>query len=233
MKLSIAMPAIIAVALGVLSACGPDGGAPVKSSAQAAAEVSARVPGVATQTSANTYENTEIGLTITAPEGWYVADSASMRSVLKRGAEALTQNMSAADRAGAEVSVNRTGTIFSFSSSPPGAPADSSAQLMGLTEDVRLTPGIKRGSDYLFHVRRSMMLSAMQPKIEDGYVTRKIDGQEFDQMSASADVGGRHVMQRYLAAPHAGMVFTIIQTYQDEKGLAELDKVLDGIKLAW
>ena len=233
MKLSIKTSAIIATLAGALTACGPNDGTPTNVPAQAAAEVGAKVPGVAMQTGANTYQNTEIGLTITAPEGWYVADSATMRSVMKRGAEALTSNMSAADKAGAEVSVNRTGTIFSFSNVPPGAPGGSSAQLMGLTEDVRLTPGIRRGSDYLVHVRKSMMTSAMQPKFEDGYVTRKIDGQDFDRMDVSAESGGRHFMQRYLAAPHAGMVFTIIQTYEDEQGLAALDKVLDGIKLDW
>lgn len=233
MKSSVLTFALLVVLAGAAAACSPEGTSANKADLRAERSARADVPGIAKEISPNTYQNATIGLTISAPEGWYVADSELMRKIMKAGAEAAASNMSAVEKAGTEASVERTGTIFSFSQFPPDSPVDFSAQLMGLTEDVSMMPGIKRGSDYLFHVRRSMMQSTLRPTIADGYVTRKIGGQDFDRMDASADANGQHVLQRYYAAPHKGLVFTIIQTYRNEQDLAELDKVLDGIVLDW
>jgi hypothetical protein len=44
--------------------------------------------------------------------------------------------------------MKRGGPLFTFSEFPPGAPRDSNAMLMAVSEDVSAGPGIVRGADY-------------------------------------------------------------------------------------
>ena len=152
---------------------------------------------------------------------------------MSAGADLSTSNMEQGTKAAVRSSLQRTASIFTFAAQPPGAPVPYMAAVMGLTEDVGMLPGIKRGSDYFFHARKLMEQSAVPTKIADGYTTRQIGGQEFDRMDVQMGDPSRAVSQRYFAARHGNVIFGIIQSYRTDEELATLDKVLDSIKLDW
>lgn len=204
MRQTLKLAAVIALA-GALTACGP-GGNPL------AAKSGAEKPGAATEIGKDTYQNKQLGLTVTAPEGWYVAPSDVMEKMMSAGTDPTTANMDSRTKAAVQGSVQRTASIFTFA------------------EHV---PGIKRGSDYFFHARQMMAQSAVPTTIAEGYTTRRIGGQEFDRMDVEMGTPGETVSQRYFAARHGDVIFAIIQSYRTQEELAVLDKVLDSIKLDW
>jgi hypothetical protein len=219
--------AIAAAMAGALAACGPTGSAPE------AAKAGADKPGAATEIGDNTYQNKALGLTVTAPEGWYVAPSDVMEKLMTAGTELTTTNMNKTTKAAVQNSMQRTASIFTFTEQPPGAAVEYIAAVMGVTEDISMMPGIQRGSDYFFHARKVFEQSAVPTTIADDYKTRRIGGQEFDRMDVEMGPPGATVKQRYFAARHGGMVFALIQSYRTDEELATLDKVLDSIKLDW
>jgi hypothetical protein len=212
-------------ALAGAAACGPlaptDG-----ASAGGKSDLAAKV-------SPNTYRAEVIGLTVTAPDGWYVADSEVTKKLMDVGKEVSTSGMDARSKAAMSASLARTASIFTFFQHPPGAAVDSNAGVTALTENVAIAPGIKTGQDYFFHARQLMGQSGMPTKVAEGYKARQIGGQRFDRMDVEAETPNGAVLQRYFAARHREVVLVIIQSYKTEAELATLDKVLDSIKLDW
>lgn len=227
MKTTFKLAAMLVLA-GALAACGPDGTSPAET-----AKAGSEKPGAATAIGKDTYQNKMLGLTITAPEGWYVAPSDMMEKMMAAGTDLTTSNMDAVTKAAVQGSVQRTASIFTFAAHEPGSTVDYTAAIMGVTEDISIMPGIKRGSDYFFHARKMMEQSAVPTQIAPDYSTRRIGGQEFDRMDVEMGDPGMTVTQRYFAARHGDLIFAIIQSYRTPEELAVLDKVLDSIKLDW
>lgn len=224
--------AIVAAMAGGLVACGPTGSSPDAAKGEAA-KAGTEKPGAATEIGENTYQNKALGLTVTAPDGWYVAPSDVMEKMMAVGTDLTTSNMNSQTKAAVKNSVQRTASIFTFTEQAPGSAVEYMPAAMGVTEDISMLPGIKRGSDYFFHARRMFAQSAVPTVIADDYATRRIGGQEFDRMDVEMGTPPATVTQRYYAARHGDIVFAIIQSYRTEEELAVLDKVLDSIKLDW
>lgn len=223
-----------ALVLATASGCGPN--VTREAGAEPAAEANAKAGvNVAASEAAgpNTYKVASVGLTVTAPDGWYVADSAVMKKLMDAGTDVMTADMDPMMKAAAGASVQRTATLFTFSRTPPGAPVESGAMVMGITEDISMLPGIKRGSDYFFHARRLMAQTSMQSEIGEEYGERKIGGQDFDRMDVKAFMPNGVVYQRMFATRHDDVIFVIVQAYSNEADLPELDAVLDSVKLDW
>jgi hypothetical protein len=183
--------------------------------------------------SKNTYSIAKYGLTVAAPDGWYVADSELMTKLMDSGTDVATSTMDARTKAAIDGSVARTTTLFTFMEAPPGSPREYIPAVMGVAEQVDMLPGISRGSDYFFHARKIFEQSAVPMAISDTYSERMIDGHSFDRMDLEMGPPGAGVTQRYFAARHGAEVVAIIQSYRTEEELAVLDKVLDSIKLDW
>jgi hypothetical protein len=181
----------------------------------------------------NTYRIAKYGLTVTAPDGWYVADSELMTKLMDAGADVATSTMDARTKAAIDGSVARTTTLFTFMEAPPGSPREYIPAVLGVTERVDMLPGISRGSDYFFHARKILKQSAVPITISDAYSERMIDGHSFDRMDLEMGPPGASVTQRYFAARHGAEVVVVIQSYRTEDELAVLDKVLDSAKLDW
>ena len=214
--------ALLVAALAV-PACSPKaGGAGEKGAATLAAPIDK-----------NTYVNEQFGLTITAPEGWYVMDSAVTKRLMDVGLEMSTSEMDARAKAAVKASADNGSNLFGFMKYAPGKPVESNPGILGVAEDVTVAPGIERGSDYLFHVKTLLGQTGMQANIAEGFQTIKIDGKDFDRMDMEIVSMGRTMFQRYYAARHGNNVVSFIQTYQSPEELAELDKVLQSVKLKW
>lgn len=188
---------------------------------------------VATQVGDNTYRIAVADMTITAPEGWYVADTGMMSKLMDAGKDASTATMDASLKAAVEGAMKRTTSLFSFMEVPPGSPREYIPALIGVSEDVSMLPGVVRGRDYFFHARRVMEQAAVPTVIATDYVERTIGGKSFDRMDVEMGAPGQTVNQRYFAARHGGVVVAFIQSYRTEEELAVLDRALDSIKLDW
>jgi hypothetical protein len=218
--------------LATVSGCGPNASREADAAAPAAAAggMKAEAP---TAVGPNTYTIASQGMTITAPEGWYVADTALMQQLMEVGKDVTTSNMDSGTKAAIDSSLSRAGSLFTFMEVPPGTPREYIPAIMGVSEDVSMMPGLSRGSDYHFHARKLMEQSAVPTTISETYTERMIGGQSFDRMDIKMGIAGQEILQRMYAARHGNHVVAIIQSYKTDEELAKLDQVLDSIKLDW
>jgi hypothetical protein len=220
------------LALAAVPGCGPNAAPEADAAAPAAAAGGVRT--VAPEAvGPNTYSIAAHGMTITAPEGWYVADTALMEKLMAVGKDVTTSNMDSSTKAAIDNSLSRAGSLFTFMEVPPGTPRDYIPAIMGVSEDVSMMPGLSRGSDYHFHARKLMEQSPIPTTIAETYTERMIGGQSFDRMDIRMGPPGKEILQRMYAARHGNQVVAIIQSYKTDEELAALDKVLDSIKLDW
>lgn len=204
--------------LAMTSACGND-------AAEPASEVVAG--------SDNTYRADMFGMTVTAPDGWYVAPSDVMDKMMASGQDIATSRMDETTQAMIDGSVARTVNLFTFTEYPPGAPVESSSAILGIAEDVSIMPGIERGRDYFFHARKLMEQSPIPTEIAEEYGERTIGGHVFDRMDVVMGGPERQVRQNYYAARHGDHIVALIASYGTDEQRAALDEVIDSITLDW
>ena len=235
------MKFITAVAAAIiLSGCGPS---PSSNNSGASGSVAAARPArpaekpdqpLLENTGENTYRVAALGITVDAPAGWYVADSELMGKLMDEGVEISGANLNAGEKAAVDSAMARTVTLFSFLEVPPGSPREYIPAAMGIAEDISMLPGVTRGKDYFFHARKTMEMSAIPIVTSDVFAERMIDGRSFDRMDAQVTApGGLDILQRYYAARRGNNMIIFVQSYRTDEELAQLDAVLDGIKLDW
>jgi hypothetical protein len=217
-KLAFACVALLAVA-------GCDVGGIVKGSGKGSAE-GVKAAGK------NDYFNKAFGLTVTAPEGWFVADNDQTKKLMDSGVDLAAVGNDKL-KAIAQASQGNALNIFAFFAHPPGAPVPTNPSVLGVAEDVSAAPGVTNGKDYFFHVRAMMAQSTMAPTFEDGYKTRTIGGQAFDEMDGHMDLNGISVKQSYFAAKHGNNVVSIVQSWVSDDEHKATNTVIDSIKLDW
>ena len=201
--------------------------------ANAGGGVEEAAKGVAGKVDENTYVNKEFGLAVTAPDGWFVADTQLAEQVMNAGVDILTADQDARTKAMMDASLKRSRSLFTFVEHPPGTPVESNPSIMGAAENVGILPGIRTGQDYFFHMRKLLEQTSAGAEVVGDYKTRKIGGQMFDRMDMKQTVMDQTVLQRVYAAKHEDWIVILIQAYQTDEQLAELDKVVESIKLDW
>ena len=178
------------------------------------------------------YENKYFDFNITLPDSWYAQDYESAKALAKQGGKLLAgdnKNLKAAAEAAKETTVN----LFGFFKHPIGSAVIFNPNVIGVAENVALLPGIKRGSDYLFHAKRLLSQATIQYKIEPNFGVRYIDGVEFDVMSMSLEIRGLKLRQKYYSAIYKGYAIGFAQSYINNDGQKETSKILDSIRLNW
>lgn len=185
-----------------------------------------------TEVAKNTYGSKAFALTVTAPDGWFVADSELTQALMDRGKDIATSGK--ADlKALTEVSLQNSGQLFAFFQHAPGSPVESNSAVMGLYENVKSSPGIKTGADYFFQAKKMMAQSAAQYEYLGDYKTRKIGGQDFTQMDLRLTMAGGSAEQSYYATRHGDFVVMFIQSYTSDAERAATDAIIDTVKLGW
>ncbi len=226
---------LFALAIGAtaltLSGCGDNASGPsagTENLAEKAAEAS----------NPNTYVAKKYGVTATAPDGWYVMDSAVTKKLMDIGRDTATANVDAKTKADFDASIARSENIFGFLEKDPNTSTDGGAGILALSEDVTSSPEVKTGRDYFPHLRAAFQQTAANVTVDDTYTTVQIDGHAFDQMNivmhGTSPAGTPiSVNQRYIAARHDNSMIVFIQSYLDDADLAALDGIIKSVKLDW
>ena len=188
--------------------------------------------GVAEKVSENTYRNAAFGLTVTAPDTWFVMDNQQTEKLMEAGTDMATAGNDKL-KAIADASKQATSNIFTFFKHPVGTPVEFNPSVIGVAENLMMAPGVKTGRDYFFHARKLMEQSSVPIEILGDYTTTKIGGQAFDRMDVRMNANGVSVNQSYYAARHDNFVVVIIQSYQNDAERKETMSVIETIRLDW
>ena len=131
----------------------------------------------------NRYFNEYFGFQINFPKAWSIQDQQSTDYISEEGVDLLAsedENMKAILRA-AEPRVVNLFAVFKFM---VGSPVDSNPNILCPAESLNSSPGIKRGSDYLFHVKELLNSGSLEYNSFKEIYTEGLDGNDFDVLEA-------------------------------------------------
>jgi hypothetical protein len=171
------------------------------------------------------YRNNYFGMTITIPSDWSIQDSKSMENFQDLGEKVISEddkNLKAAMAA----SELQTVRLFAAFQHPLGSPVPFNPNLMCMAERVRHMPGIKRGKDYHFHIRKLLESSKLNVKFPKEIYTETFDGIDFDVLYSETSFGTMLAKQKQYGAVTKGYVLLIVSTFANEDQETTLDEIL-------
>jgi hypothetical protein len=178
----------------------------------------------------STYSNKYFGLTITVPADWSVQDREAQERIKKIGREAVAgddKNLNAVMKA----SELQTVQLFTVFQHPLGTPVTSNPAIMGLAEMVRQMPGIQRGRDYHFQVKKTLQAGQMEVSFPKDSYTERLGGVEFDVLDQELKIRGLVIKQRYYTVIKKGYALSFILSFTTDEEQAAVRKVLETVSL--
>jgi hypothetical protein len=176
------------------------------------------------------FRNKYFGLTVTLPDNWSIQSAESNKEMTEMGTK-----MVARENKNLEKSLNATNerqSLFLFSAFEYllGTPVAYNANISCVAERVSQMPGIKRGSDYLFHARKLLEMSQMEVSFGEEITTENLGGIEFDVMSVGLSFGEMVVKQKYFVTLIKGYALSFIVSYVTGEGESSLQSILETVK---
>lgn len=175
------------------------------------------------------YVNEYFNMSISVPKGWAVQSQAAIEEISDRGGDLIAgedKNLQLAIKEAEKQTVN----LFAFFKYEQGSPVEFNPSIIAVAERVTYMPGIKRGSDYLFHVKRILQAGQVRYTFPQETYTKEISGVSFDVMPAEISMGAMTVSQEYYATRIKGYVLSFVLTYSSELEIKELTQLIDKIE---
>lgn len=178
----------------------------------------------------NKYYNSFFNLEMTIPTDWIVQSKEQTENLTKKGADLMAgddKNLKAVIKA-SDVNSAYLLTVFQYE---VGVAVDYNPSFMLISENLKNTPGIKNGGDYLFHVRKMLKQSQVQYNyFDENFIKETINGQDFFLMNASLEYMGIKIKQVYYSTIINGFSFGIIISYVSKEQKQELDSIINSMK---
>jgi hypothetical protein len=178
--------------------------------------------------SSSTYSNKYFGLTVMLPEGWAVQDHQAQQKMMKLGGEMIAggdKNLQALVKASEPQTVN----LFAAFAHPVGAPVAFNPSIVCVAERLDQLPGIKRGSDYLFHMRRALEAGQVKVAFPKDVWSERLGGREFDVMFIEMTVGATTIRQRYYVLVHKGYALGFVASASTSDEETQLKRVMESV----
>jgi hypothetical protein len=178
----------------------------------------------------STYTNKYFGMQVHISDGWQVQDNEATRALIERGRDLAVgddKNLDAMIRA----SEQRSLTLLSVFKYAPGSPVDFNPSFMCVVERIDGLPGLKKGSDYLFHVRKGLAASKITPTFEREIYDATLAGVEFGVLETKLAVGKLEIRQKYCSTILKGYALSFIVSYSSNEELRVENEMLHSVNL--
>jgi hypothetical protein len=174
------------------------------------------------------YTNSFLGLQVKIPSGWAILSKELNEKLKERGKDFI--NAEGNQEVMIDQSVERSAIILSTSKYEIGAPVDFNPSLIVMIENIELAPGIKSGSDYLFHAKQLMQQnSKLTYKIEPDFKPLTIGGKQFYTMNTQLESGNLTLDQRFHVTVMKGYALIFLSTTQAGTDIPEIEKLLQTV----
>jgi hypothetical protein len=174
------------------------------------------------------YRNEYFGMRVTMPKDWFALDDESRKALMQKGKKMIAgqdKNLEAALDASELNNVNLL-VVYKY---PPGTPVPYNPSLACVAEKVGHLPGIKTGSDYLYHVKKLMERSQLKYDFAENIYSEKIGGVSFDVQDTEVNVGAFRIQQKYYAAIMKGYALGIVLSSTTKEEQEALKQILTAI----
>ena len=176
------------------------------------------------------YHNTFFELEITLPPDWAIRTQEQLQNLTEKGKKMIVgddKNMKAiVDAVDIENAV-----LLGISKYEVGTVVDFNPSLILSVENLKGSPGIKTGSDYLFHCRKLIKQSHFQyDYIDEEFRKEVINNQDFYLMNTSVNYLELTVKQTYYATIRNGFCLILNISFIDDEQKRDLDRIVKSIK---
>ncbi|MCU7846157.1 MAG: hypothetical protein KZQ93_20160 [Candidatus Thiodiazotropha sp. (ex Monitilora ramsayi)] len=175
------------------------------------------------------YTNSYFNMSVQVPKTWFVQSKAAQKELTEAGTSLLAgknDNLKAI----LEESDKQSVTLLSLFKYEQGAPVPFNPSIIAVAERVKHLPGVKRGSDYLYHVKQHLNSGQLNYQFPADIYNVNISALSFDVMPAQIDTGFTMVRQEYYAARVKDYVISVILSYSDDTDVAELKEIVDNFR---
>jgi hypothetical protein len=104
--------------------------------------------------------------------------------------------------------------------------------ILAAAERITSSPGIKRGSDYLFHAKKLLISSQLEYHFNETIETEEISGVSFDILEASISLYGTEIKQHYYTTKIKDYVIIVILSWSNSQEKDELDHILQTLSFS-
>jgi hypothetical protein len=174
------------------------------------------------------YQNNYFGLSVTFPPDWSIQDQAEQRRLAAEGNKILNGN-DPNKQAVLKASELQTVNMFAVFEHAIGSPVPFNPSVISMAENVSAYPGIKTGSDYLYHVKQQLSSGRVEVAFPKDVYTTQLGGKDFDVMQTSITLGDKTVQQKYYVSVMKGYALAFIASYTTDEEAAKLQKILDSV----
>jgi hypothetical protein len=178
----------------------------------------------------NQYRQKYLSLEMTFDTTWAIQSKADIERIAKLS-EAIISNDDEELKAILKATDVQIANLFAAFKYEMGTPVDYNPSIMLIAENVKQSPGIKKGSDYLFHAQKLLRRTSLDYEIDETIYQRMIDGKSFDGMKTYLNSGEITLTQEYFTFIKRDFCILFILSYVEEAEKEELYSFLDNTKL--
>jgi hypothetical protein len=185
------------------------------------------------KTNNGSYKNDYFNMELLFDSNWVIKDKQQMNSLAERGRDLITSENKKLKSIVKAAQVN-TAYLLAIFKYKDGAAVEYNPSFMVVAENTKNLPGIKTGSDYLFHAKKLMKLmkqTQIQYKFEKEVYERVIGKSSFHIMEVKVDYMGKNIIQEYISAVNKGFSLSFIISYTSEEERDELYEIIDNVKI--
>jgi len=178
----------------------------------------------------NIYYNSFFELEIKLPPDWNIRTKEQLQNLAESGKKIIAgddKNMKAIVNA---VDVDNA-VLLGVSEYEVGSAVSYNPSFMLSAENLKNSPGIKTGRDYLFHCRKLLEQSQIKyDYIDEVFEKEVISNQDFYLMNATIKYMGLNITQIYYATIRNGFCLTMIVSFIDDEQKNDLDRIVKSVK---
>jgi hypothetical protein len=176
------------------------------------------------------YTNTYFDFEIAIPEGWVVQTQDRLDQLSEKGKELVAGDDGQLKAALKATDVN-TANLLGVFQYELGSAVEYNPSFMIVAENVANFPGLKTGSEYLFHAKKLLDQGQMKyDYIDSEFAKEVISGLDFYQMNAAISYAGIDIKQTYYSTVIKGFSFNVIISYSTDEQKNALLKTISTMR---
>lgn len=175
----------------------------------------------------STYNNAFFNLSVTLPEDWVIQTKEYSKKLQELGKDRIAGNDEAMKKA-LERSIEQSGVLLTVFKYEVGSPVDYNPSFLLLAENIKMFPGVKKGSDYLFNVRKLLKRSpsAANYLFKEEFDQTTVGGYPFYIMHIDAKSSLAEYSQDYYSTIKGNYAISFVITYSGTDQEKELDDII-------
>jgi hypothetical protein len=177
------------------------------------------------------YLNSFFGLEITLPSDWILLTKAQLQNLTEKGKKLLAGDNERMKKIVKAADVDDA-NLFGVFKYEMGAAVNYNPNLILVAANLKNSPGVKTGDDYLFHARKLLKQSQLYDYIDEECEKEIINNQEFYLMSAYIKAMGLNLKQTYYATVRNGFALMVAISFIDDEEKDNLEKTVKSIKFS-